>query len=67
MGRSYIIAGSEDQAGELIDAAAGFLARTPDLKSYAVVEGFSIVAANGASWRGMRVPHCSQHAMLSMT
>lgn len=47
--RSFVLAVSEDQARELIDAAAGFVARSPVIGDYVAVEGGAVYAANGAS------------------
>ena len=49
--RGVVVASNADQAALLIDAAAGFVARTPELNNYLVVENERILAPNGASVR----------------
>ncbi len=51
--RGYVVATSEEQASELIDAASGFVNRTEILKGYIGVEATSLYAANGATVRVM--------------
>lgn len=46
--RGYVVAANGDQAGLLIDAAAGFVARTPELDGVVTVENERILANNGA-------------------
>ena len=46
--RGYVVAANGEQAGILIDAAASFVARTPELDGVLTVENEKIVAANGA-------------------
>lgn len=47
LSRGYVVASNSDQAAILIDAAAGFVARTPELESL-TVENERIVAPNKA-------------------
>jgi hypothetical protein len=49
--RSYVLAVSESQAAELVDAAAGFVARSPVVGNYVGVEASALYAANGAAVR----------------
>ena len=46
--RGYVIASNSQQAGLLVDAAAGFVARTPELSESVTVEAERILASNGA-------------------
>ena len=48
MANGHIVAASSDQAGIIIDAAAGFLSRTPELEGNLVVESMRIRVPNGA-------------------
>lgn len=47
--RGYVVASNADQAGLLVDAAAGFVSRTPQLDGYLTVENEKIAAPNGAT------------------
>ncbi len=47
--RGYVFAGDQDQAGLLADAAAGFVDRTPELRSVVDVRAWKLVARSGAS------------------
>jgi hypothetical protein len=46
--RGSVVASSADQAAILIDAAAGFVARTPELRGAVTVENERLLAPNGA-------------------
>jgi hypothetical protein len=46
--RGIVVAASEAQAGELIEAAAGFVERTPGLSDLVVVESLKISVESGA-------------------
>jgi phage terminase large subunit-like protein len=56
MSRGYVVAANVDQAAILIDAAAGFVARTPALSGTVEVQNEKIIGPEGA-W--MRVLACS--------
>ena len=49
--RGYVVASNADQAALMIDAAAGFVARTPALDGYLTIENEKITAPNGAAVR----------------
>lgn len=49
--RAYVVASNSDQAALLIDAASGFVARTPELAGYLTIEAERVLASNGASVR----------------
>lgn len=49
--RGYVVASNADQAALMIDAAAGFVARTPQLDGYLTIENEKITAPNGATVR----------------
>lgn len=49
--RGVVVASNADQAALPIDAAAGFVARTPELNNYLVVENERVLSPNGASVR----------------
>src|SRR5690348_13849632 len=46
--RGYVVASSAEQGSLLVDAAAGFVTRTPELAGVVTVEAERIVAENGA-------------------
>lgn len=46
--RGFVVASSSDQASILVDAAAGFVARTPELHGLVTVENEKLIAPNGA-------------------
>lgn len=48
MANGHIVAASTEQGAIIIDAAAGFMARTPELEGALVVESQRILAPNGA-------------------
>lgn len=48
MANGHIVAASTDQAAIVIDAAAGFVARTPELDGAVIVESQKLRAPNGA-------------------
>ena len=48
MANGHVVAASTDQAAIIIDAAAGFYARTPELTGAITVESMRLVAPNGA-------------------
>jgi len=48
MANGHIVAASSDQGAIIIDAAAGFMARTPELDGALIIESKRIVAPNGA-------------------
>ena len=48
LANGHIVAASSDQGAIIIDAAAGFMARTPELEGAIVVESKRILAPNGA-------------------
>lgn len=48
LANGHIVAASTDQASILIDAAAGFMARTPELEGAIQIESKKIIAPNGA-------------------
>ena len=48
LANGHIVAASTEQGAIIIDAAAGFLARTPELEGSIVVESQKILAPNGA-------------------
>lgn len=47
---SYVVATAEEQSKEVLDAAEGFIARTPGLSDYVMCESNTIFAANGAQF-----------------
>lgn len=48
--RSYVVASNTDQAAILIDAAAGLIARTPELEGVLVVENERIINPETGAW-----------------
>lgn len=46
---AYVVAVAEEQSLEVMDAAMGFIARTPGLSEYVLAEGTTLFAANGAT------------------
>lgn len=48
--QGYLVAADADQAALLVDAAAGFVMRTPELHSLVRVERRRLVAPSGAAW-----------------
>jgi hypothetical protein len=48
LANGHIVAASSDQGAIIIDAAAGFLSRTPELEGNIIVESKRILAPNGA-------------------
>jgi phage terminase large subunit-like protein len=54
MSRSYVGASDEEQAAELVDAAEGLIARTPEFQGLFHVTGLEIASArSGASFRAL--------------
>lgn len=47
--RGYVYAGDKDQAGLLADAAAGFVERTPELRSGVEVQSMKLIGHSGAT------------------
>ena len=48
LANGHVVAASTEQGSIIIDAAAGFMARTPELEGALVVESMRIIAPNGA-------------------
>ena len=46
---AYVVSVAEEQSFEVLDAAAGFLTRTPGLAEYVLLETSTLTAANGAT------------------
>ncbi len=65
--RGYVVASNGDQAALLIDAAAGFVARTPELDGYITVENERLLAPNGASVRVLPASDSGSWGLLNVS